>query len=619
MLKLLSLTQSQLLNLLYMSSGALPRLSLLDLPNELIITILSDPVFSPTDIYVVSCLSKLLNILALPIYLSAHGIPEPEQEISLYVLDWDLYNLHSPCLNLCRRCQPDTLSALNVSTNISQVKHFKCFFQDPTTKEGRNSYQEAYNLSFAVKRTARFVNRLKSVDTAEIYLVWDPYYVTVHGNKNITHVPIPEVNEWTDSFCRFLNLLVERGCTSLTVQYDIPQALTPTFRFRSSNPITKTFSNVFQYVQKRRDRQAPTLHWELERPAYEGKLDSSSVESAPLSRLAQESNSIVALSLHSNALLLPPFVNWTLSLLYSHSSLTCITFSHLTFSEEVWTTLLPLIADAVSNRLTKLSFFSQCTKLTAENLLQFTAHLHHLTHLSVDRMFCSRFQSSGTKLTPPHLPRLQVLQAPTELVSLILNAQPPSSLSKNKEAPTSFPQLKSLTVYPCSQLQYPSNYIESTSAVNALVSQIKHQLRGREVEYTLDLQTEFTNFANITEYLQSQISEQKNNCSHWDQINGVEVEQSASRQHGSRIVFYEIARVVLYPHHCNPISLCLWLKLLFPRLKTLVFTCRIVAQPDQVSLLDATVVEELIKELATACPTVHTLVVANKTYKLGVD
>ena len=588
--------------------------SLLDLPNELIIRILSDPILLLTDIYAVSCLSKRLNILAIPIYLSAQGIPEPEQEISLYVLDWDLYNLHSPFLNVTKRCQPDTLSALNVSTTISRVKHFKCFFQDPTTREGRNSYQEAYNLSLALKRTSRFVERLKSVHTAEIYLVWDPYYVTVHGNKHITNVPIPEVNEWTESFCRFLNLLVERGCTSLTVQYDIPQALTPTFRFRSSNPITKTFSNVFQYVQKRRDRQAPILQWELERPTYEGKPDSTSVEGAPLSRRAQESNSVSAFSLHSNALLLPPFVNWTLSLLYSHSNLTCITFSHLTFSEEVWTTLLPLIADAVSNRLTKLSFFSQCTKLTAENLTRFTSYLPHLTHLSVDRLFCSRFQSSGTKLTTPYLPRLQVLQAPTEFVSLIFDAQSPSSLSRIKETPSGFPQLTSLTVYPCSQLQNPTDYNESTRIVNTLVSQIKHELRNREVEYTLDLQTEFTNFANIIDYLQSEL---KNYCSHWDLINGVEVEQFASRQYGSRIVFLDITRVVLYPHHCDPATLCVWLKLLFPNLKTLIFTCRIVAQPDQVSLLDEKVVEELIKELTTTCPTVHTLIVANETYELG--
>ena len=591
-------------------------LSFLDLPNELIIKVLSDPIFSLTDIYVVSCLSKLLNILAIPIYLSAHGIPEPEQEILLRVLDWDPYNLHSPFLKVTRRCNPDALSALNVSTTISQVKHFKCFFQDPTTKEGRNSYQEAYNLYLAVKRITRFVDRLKFVDTAEIYLVWDPYYVTVHGNKHITNVSIPEVNEWTESFCRFLNLLVERGCTSLTVQYDIPQALTPSFRFRSSNPITKTFSNVFQYVQKRRDRQAPNLQWEIERPTYEGKPDTTIVESASLSHLAQESNSIVALSLHSNTLLLPPFVNWTLSLLYSHSSLTSITFSHLTFSEEVWTTILPLIADAVSNRLTRLSFFSQCTKLTAENLTRFTAHLPHLTHLSVDRLFCSRFQLSGTKLTPPYLPRLQVLQAPTELVSLILKAQSPSSLSRIKEAPSGLPQLTSLAVYPCSQLQYPSDYTESTRTVNTLVNQIKHQSHGHEVEYTLDLQTEFTNFANIIDYLQS---EQKNYCSHWDLINGVEVEQFSSRQYGSRIVFLDITRVVLYPHHCDPTPLCIWLKLLFPKLKTLVFTCRIVAQPDQVSLLDAKVVEELIKELTTTCPTVRTLVVANETYELGED
>ncbi|KAF8797819.1 hypothetical protein BYT27DRAFT_7204020 [Phlegmacium glaucopus] len=596
--------------------------SLLDLPNELIIDILSDANISITDIYTVSCLSKRLNSLALPIYLAAHGIPEPEREMSLYVLDWDLYNIKfPPDLNPFTFFRPDALSGLNISTNISHVRHFKCFFQEPTTKEWRNSFQQAYNLSLAVKRTARFVHRLESVGVAEIYLIWDPYYV--RADKTITHVPIPELNEWTESFCRFLNLLLERRCTSLTVQYNA--SIEPAFRFRSSNPITKTFSNVFQ---KRRDKQTRTLHWDLERPMHEGKVDPSSIATASLSHLAQESNSIMTLSLHSNALLLPPFVNWTLSLLYSQSSLTCITFAHLTFSKETWTTLLPLIADAVSDRLTKLSFFLKCTNLTAEDLIRFLARLPHLTHLSVDRTFCSRFQGSGTRgklhlsnLTPPHLSQLQVLKGPTELVFLLLHAQPLSSPSRKNEAPTGFPNLRSLIVYPCTQLQHPTNYSESTSIISSLINQIKNQSRSHEVEYALDLQTEFmiTSLESITQYLQSQTSEQKVYHSVWDEINGVEVEELAYRQYGSRIVFRDITRVVLYrlSLHQSPTSLCLWLSLLFPHLTTLVFTCRINAQPEQVSLLDANVVEQLINELATACPTVHTLVVANKTYKLG--
>ena len=40
-------------------------------------------------------------------------------------------------------------------------------------------------------------------------------------------------------------------------------------------------------------------------------------------------------------------------------------------------------------------------------------------------------------------------------------------------------------------------------------------------------------------------------------------------------------------------------------------------QPKQISMLDETMVEQLIKELPMACPTVHTLVVADKTYKLS--
>lgn len=599
--------------------------SLLDLPNEIIIAILSNPVILRRDLYTISCLSKRLNILALSIYLSSYDIPEPEREISLYVLDWDPYRpAHAMPFHGSNPTPhwPDALSGLTVSTNIFQVKHFKCFFQDPTTTAWRNSPQEAYKLSSAVKRTAKFVERLKHVDMAEIYLVWDPYYLTVRGNKNVTHVSIPEVNEWTESFCRLLNLIVERGCTSLMVQYDIPKAIQPDFRFLSLNPITKTLSNVFQYIQKRRERQAPTLRWELERPTYGGKSDPPGLANASLSHLAEKSNSIVTLSIHSNALLLPPFVNWTLSLLYSHSNLTCITFAHITLREKVWTTLLPLIADAVSDRLTSLSFFSQCTQLTAESLVRFLARLPHLTHLSVDRLFYLKFQSFVKvrmfNLPLPYLPRLQVLQAPTELVSLLLNLQP-SSFSRNDKVPTGFPQLRSLTLYPSGQLQHPLNYSESTSAVNTLISQIQHQSRDREVEYALDLQTEFTNFASIIQHLQSQVSEQRSFLTLWDHIMAAEVKQLAPRQHGSPIAFLDITRVVLYPHHCNPTPLCLWLKLLFPCLKTLVLTCRIVAQPDQVLLLDEKVVEQLIKEVATTCPTVDTLVVANETYKLGED
>ena len=180
----------------------------------------------------------------------------------------------------------------------------------------------------------------------------------------------------------------------------------------------------------------------IERPTYEGKPDFTNVESAPLSRLAQESNSIVALSLHSNALLLPPFVNWTLSLIYSHSSLTCITFSHPTFPEEVRTTLLPLIADMVSNRLTKLSIlFEMYETHGRKSYTIYTPSTSFNTPFSRSAVL---FKVSIMKLTPPYLPRLQILQAPTELVSLILDVQSPSYLSGNKEASTGFQWIQSL-------------------------------------------------------------------------------------------------------------------------------------------------------------------------------
>ena len=87
----------------------------------------------------------------------------------------------------------------------------------------------------------------------EIYLVWDPYYVTVHGYKNITHWNGPEVNELTESRCRFLNLLVECGYTAIRYSSG-SHAYFPPLRLLSSRSnsiarLSQMSSNMFGNVE----------------------------------------------------------------------------------------------------------------------------------------------------------------------------------------------------------------------------------------------------------------------------------------------------------------------------------------------------------------------------------
>ncbi len=156
---------------------------------------------------------------------------------------------------------PNILSALNLMPAMTGIQHFRCFFQDPDTKSLRNSLQHTYHLPGAITRVAQFISRLERIEKAEIFLIWDQYFVK--REKNITDISFGDLKEWSKAFARMLNLIVERGCNSLTIQYD--PAVLPAFRFRPAGPVQKAISyciheikNLLSYVGSSKTCKAAT-------------------------------------------------------------------------------------------------------------------------------------------------------------------------------------------------------------------------------------------------------------------------------------------------------------------------------------------------------------------------
>ena len=598
---------------LYHAEGALKHpngsnVNLEALPNELLLCILST--LPLEDLYIVALVSRRFHALALPIFLAGHGISDPENDLSLYVIEWDpnyIRTLH----------KPDALSGLKISTHITRVNHFRCFFQEPINN-GRNTFQQAYNLPGAVQRTSRFIRTLQTIESCELYLVWDPYFLV--REKTVPHVPIAEIQSWTDALSTLMNLIIERGVKSLRVQYDAHIDLP--FHFRKVKLAKKILSHLSKGAI---GNSGGLLQWEWERPVHEEKSTVQDVAPPTLSSSARSANCLTSLAIHSATLLLPPFINWTLSLLMEHSCLTSISFAYISFPKEIWATVLPYIADAVCHRVTELAFFRNCPHLHIFDLLYFISRFPKLRRLSIDRTFRSRIDPRDMfplRSIPsfPDFSELHTLQAPAELVSLLMDARKDQARGHHS---IPLPKLQHLTVYPCSLLILPQSYLSSSVIVSTLLSRIKSQARVLTLTYAMDAQMEFADFIPVVRYLGTIDTQEKIRDTVQKSHSEAEVAKLTENQKDPvpKIAFDDITHLLLYrftircPDH-TPSSLCLWLKLLFPDLKRLTFTCQRDAHTMHDERIEEATVQWLILELRKQCPGVDVLVVGEKTYDL---
>lgn len=583
------------------------QLSLLDFPTELLIAILAQ-IGSAADLYNAAKVCSRLRALALPLFLHYHEIPNPEDEISAYVIQWD--PAHE------RGRYPDALSGLAIADYITKVDKLRFFFQDPASRGSRNTFQQVFHLPYAVRRTCGLLSKLETVHTAEIYLVWDSYFTL--SERSINYVPWSELKRWTSSFELMLNMIVERGCTSLTVQYD--PAIKPPFQFKQGN-------RVIKYLSHGKDSE---IHWQFERNLQE-EVKGIAKEPEPtaiLSASARSANGLEHLAVHSPVLVTPPFLKWTLSLLRAHSHLTSLSFAHITVAADIWSTVLPLLATALSTRLTHLSFFRNCPELAALDLVQFVCSFPGLLHLSIDRSLRSRFVDlpqrvlSVASASSSKLSKLQNLQCPVEFLDYVIGASNPIV--------DPLPSLRRLTVYPCRVTMSPS--LLSISKPPVFISDVLERIldytRPEGVYCALDAQIEFKELGAVVRLME----EQRDAINTALELSSTSTSSSATirqvldarRRRGFPILNFDHIRHVILLRLFGQDSertaaafVCNWLGVLFPKLERLTITCRLDTHPHDDYEMKEETRQLLMRELRAACPKANTLVIAKKSYHLA--
>ncbi|PPQ71390.1 hypothetical protein CVT24_012221 [Panaeolus cyanescens] len=488
---------------------------LLTLPTELVLHIITQPrTLKPTDIYHLCQTCRTLKRIALPIFLSSCGIYSTTH-ISLHIPRWNPSSLRAP----------DPLMGLYLADYITQIDVLKCFFQDPHLTTTRNVSQKAEDLTYAIERLCRFIQRVKVVKNAVISLVWDPYYIA----PNSSFIPVDKLNAWSTHFSTLLNCLVERKCETLTVQYR--SMFEPAFQFRNAGWMKKKFSSITRqggaFVHATKEKEHPRLAWEYDLPAHlhiEDEDPTRLITHPFLSPLAQEVNWMTVLRIHSDVLIRPPILPWTLNLLRNSQHIAELSFAHVLCSNEEWRVVLTAIREIMGKRLFILMFGVECPGLEAGTIVEFLGHLLNLTHLSISKSFSRAFRELVEEgRSRPHLdfPQMKVLIAPLDFAQLALRYQYPkrrrqSSLDPVSRSPTRHagpsrphqlpvapltkppcPVLSKLTIYPTGFGQNSSessdslrSHFQSCREISDFVKHVIDQGRTYAVYFSLDLRWE---------------------------------------------------------------------------------------------------------------------------------
>ncbi|KAF8198151.1 hypothetical protein K438DRAFT_701164 [Mycena galopus ATCC 62051] len=161
----------------------------LELPDDVLLEIFDQ--LGSAELYGLSRLSRRLNLLSFPLYLTRRAIPDPR-----HLCEFELENYPIP---------GDNLSLLNSALFLREVKHISCQF-----KPGGYIFCYLHH----IERLATFLSKFPSIQTVSLTLVDLP----VQGTRNIDS----EVNEtvrtkWRVAFGNLLNVILERSCNELTI------------------------------------------------------------------------------------------------------------------------------------------------------------------------------------------------------------------------------------------------------------------------------------------------------------------------------------------------------------------------------------------------------------------
>ncbi|KAJ7094573.1 hypothetical protein B0H15DRAFT_128952 [Mycena belliarum] len=351
---------------------------LLDCPDELLLLILE--YLDPNSLLHLATLCRRLHLIALPMFFTRHGMDDPAGNAEFTILD----------------SRKDPLSALQMALFIPAVTRLSCSW--PQTS--------IHRLRPHIRRLRVLFTRLAFV--RHVTLVLDI-------PSEFSGATDDDVEAWALELRDLLNMILKRGCISLTLRYGhfskpyqpelrhIPLLIRPVAAFR--NVIRHILPASVPPVDPSEDREL----LQMGPRAVSMELDSE----------GRSSSALTQFSIESPILLLPPCFDWSLSAL-RHSPVSRLEFVGIDLPTRIWSVVLPPIA-GVTSALTELNL-SNLYGISGMDILHFLAKLPGLKMLTIGYTEFSRsVQSSFPDSGPiPKLHQLTVLHAPSTFISHML-------------------------------------------------------------------------------------------------------------------------------------------------------------------------------------------------------
>ncbi|KAJ7624210.1 hypothetical protein DFH06DRAFT_754293 [Mycena polygramma] len=381
-------------------------LSILDLPTELLLAIITETDLPSQDVYSLALVCRRLHFAALPVYFSRHGLPSSTRSVQITI----------------RTDRRDLLAALRVALFDTPLDHINFIFSppdpdlDPITTSVTPLIEQ-------LQRVQGFLS--DSTCIKHVSLDLDHRDCVSYLTAGSDDAP----RAWAKGLGAVLNCILETQCTTLTVlhgrylakAYELPPIVKP----------VSWLGRLISWVYPVTAQQPP----ESQRVSQHGVERIELALPREFSRVSQ----LTCIHIHSTTLILPLGLKWTLGVLRS-CPISQITFSKIAVESDVWGSVLPLIASAAPS-LTSVGFVD-LEILPAPEIMAFVAQLHRLEDLAIlpsDRDELPRLLEGvlllRSRTPPPHLPHLTHLRTDPAILCHLLRG---GSLPALKDVTVSF-------------------------------------------------------------------------------------------------------------------------------------------------------------------------------------
>ena len=571
----------------------------LDLPSELLLDILSQPELSPRDLYNISRTSRTLHYIALPLFLAQKGVEPNAQTIHLSPI-WNL-KLHTQ-----RLFGPDALAGLVSSLQMkgASVQKLVCNFQNPPKLPNARAVGSVHvreDLRFGLVRIHNFIANLSSLEEVNLYLISGPTY----GGRVAPDV----LQAWTRDFHECLSTILEKGVKKLTVQFEPGADLKSFYSFAPIEPAP--FSPIRGTVTNGR---AETRLISITGGQWVPKTQELGIQyfpKPPRLGVKQRVCRLQHLSLHSTALLLPPSIQWTLDVLHSVKLIKSLSIAQITLDKEIWDAILPSIAEACGSRLTHLAILVDTYAIRMGTLFASLFRCPLLVKLRLGPMLSitQRDDKVMKSWAMPDLPHLEDVQATSKVLSHLLTERP-IKWPAGKKLP--LPKLRRVVVYHPPWIASGLTLSRSMDELDVLRERII-QTRPRNtapVNFGMYVDEAYPWHDKISAYLAAE--------SAGDTIDPSSDAFLPRYQHISEVITQsiDIGKRATPIRDAAPLF-TKWLKLVFPDIRKMVFTCALPTLEDELTMMKEETIRVFLDECTLSLPQVEKVVVGRQCFEFN--